>query len=133
MLAVRESRKYIIAMQFRLLDLKLRGRKETDGNEVDDYDDSGVTTKEKPFTLIFVLVTFIVYLHHYPQLRTFHPAWKPTIHASAHHQILLSIATHRTNLYIHLEIHRSGTSFEDKYHKSRWPHLHCTINQYRDA
>ncbi|XP_076242987.1 neurotrimin [Calliopsis andreniformis] len=55
-------------------DLKLRGRKETDGNEVDDYDDSGVTTKEKPFTLIFALVTFTVYLHHYPQLRTLHPA-----------------------------------------------------------
>ncbi|XP_076686447.1 neurotrimin [Andrena cerasifolii] len=55
-------------------DLKLRGRKETGGNEGDDYDDSGVTTKEKPFTLIFVLVAFTIYLHHYPHLRTVHPA-----------------------------------------------------------
>ncbi|XP_053988269.1 limbic system-associated membrane protein-like isoform X3 [Hylaeus volcanicus] len=54
-------------------DLKLRGRKETDGNEADDYDDSGVMTKENPFTLVLVLVAFTIYLHHHPQLRTLHP------------------------------------------------------------
>ncbi|XP_043261273.1 lachesin-like [Colletes gigas] len=54
-------------------DLKLRGRKETDGNEADDYDDSGVTPKENPFILVFVLVAFTIYLHHHPQLRTLRP------------------------------------------------------------
>ncbi|OAD57383.1 Neurotrimin [Eufriesea mexicana] len=55
-------------------DLKLRGRKETSGNEEDDYDDSGATTSVNSFSLILALVTFIVYLHHHPQLRTLHPA-----------------------------------------------------------
>ncbi|XP_076163350.1 limbic system-associated membrane protein [Ptiloglossa arizonensis] len=54
-------------------DLKLRSHKETNGNDADDYDDSGVMTKENPFTLVFVLVTFTIYLHHHPQLRTLHP------------------------------------------------------------
>nr|XP_034186692.1 limbic system-associated membrane protein-like isoform X1 [Osmia lignaria] len=55
-------------------DLKLRGRKETSGNEGDDYDDSGVATEENSFSLIFALVTLIIYYHHHPQLRTLHPA-----------------------------------------------------------
>ncbi|XP_076652427.1 neurotrimin [Halictus rubicundus] len=53
-------------------DLKLRGRKETDGDDVDDYDDSGVMTKDNPFILILILVSFTIYLHHQPQLRTFY-------------------------------------------------------------
>ncbi|XP_031837838.1 neurotrimin [Nomia melanderi] len=55
-------------------DLKLRGRKEANGDEGDDYDDSGVMRKENSSILIFVLVTFTIYLHHHPQLRTLHPA-----------------------------------------------------------
>ncbi|CAL7951303.1 unnamed protein product [Xylocopa violacea] len=55
-------------------DLKLRGRKETNGNEEDDYDDSGAASNGNSFILVLVLVTFTVYLHHHPQLRTLHPA-----------------------------------------------------------
>ncbi|XP_076289985.1 opioid-binding protein/cell adhesion molecule homolog isoform X3 [Lasioglossum baleicum] len=52
-------------------DLKLRGSKETNGDNVDDYEDSGVMTKDNPIILILVLVSFTIYLHHQPQLRTF--------------------------------------------------------------
>lgn len=76
-------------------DLKLRSHKETNGNDADDYDDSGVMTKENPFTLVFVLVTFTIYLHHHPQLRTLHPVWKSIITVLPHHQMFLSIAIHR--------------------------------------
>ncbi|XP_015433825.1 PREDICTED: neurotrimin-like [Dufourea novaeangliae] len=55
-------------------DLKFRGRKGTNGNEADDYDDSGVMTIENSLTLIFFLVTYTIYLQHHPQLRTLHPA-----------------------------------------------------------
>ncbi|XP_031773307.1 neurotrimin-like isoform X2 [Apis florea] len=55
-------------------DLKLRGRKETSGNEEDDYEDSGAASSKNSFSLIFVLVTFSIYLRHHPQLRTLHPA-----------------------------------------------------------
>ncbi|XP_076754011.1 neurotrimin [Xylocopa sonorina] len=55
-------------------DLKLRGRKEANGNEGDDYDDSGAASNRNSFTLVLLLVTFTVYLHHHPQLRTLHPA-----------------------------------------------------------
>ncbi|KAK9307634.1 hypothetical protein QLX08_002056 [Tetragonisca angustula] len=55
-------------------DLKLRGFKETSGNEEDDYEDSGAASNENSFSLIFALATFTIYLHHHPQLRTLHPA-----------------------------------------------------------
>ncbi|XP_078034227.1 limbic system-associated membrane protein [Augochlora pura] len=55
-------------------DLKLRGRKEAGGDDADDYDDSGVMTKDNPFILIVILVSFTIYLHHHPQLRTLHSA-----------------------------------------------------------
>ncbi|CAK9833781.1 Ntm [Anthophora retusa] len=55
-------------------DLKLRGRKETNGNEGDDYDDSGAASNENSFSLIFTMLTFTIYLHHHPQLRTLHSA-----------------------------------------------------------
>ncbi|KOC62911.1 Neurotrimin [Habropoda laboriosa] len=55
-------------------DLKLRGRKETNGNEGDDYDDSSAASNENSFSLIFTLLTFTIYLHHHPQLRTLHSA-----------------------------------------------------------
>ncbi|XP_061942711.1 neurotrimin-like isoform X1 [Apis cerana] len=56
-------------------DLKLRGRKQTSGNEEDDYEDSGAASSKNSFSLIFVLATFSIYLrHHHPQLRTLHPA-----------------------------------------------------------
>ncbi|XP_026672764.1 neurotrimin-like [Ceratina calcarata] len=56
-------------------DSKLRGRKETNGHEGDDYDDSGASSFHgNSFSLILALATFIVYLYHHPQLRTLHPA-----------------------------------------------------------
>ncbi|XP_050485763.1 lachesin [Bombus vancouverensis nearcticus] len=55
-------------------DLKLRGRKETSGNEEDDYEDSAAASNKDSFSLIFALVTFTIYLYHHPQLRTLHPA-----------------------------------------------------------
>ncbi|CAK9798721.1 hypothetical protein ANTPLA_LOCUS1744 [Anthophora plagiata] len=55
-------------------DLKLRGRKETNGNEEDDYNDSGAASNANSFSLIFTMLTFTIYLHHHPQLRTLHSA-----------------------------------------------------------
>lgn len=68
-----------------LADLKLRGRKETSGNEEDDYEDSAAASNKDSFSLIFALVTFTIYLYHHPQLRTLHPAWRaaPTVPLSS--------------------------------------------------